>query len=116
LQDFLPVDAQLNATSVRRDTLRVAGRLEAELGPEPIFPLAGCPGEGVDLPAPPEPITVGIDGGYLRHWQHKQTHSVAIVGESVRRTAGGVCPHCLWPACSEHGLAMAWTDRADVLF
>jgi hypothetical protein len=43
LRDFLPVEARLNATSVRRDTLRVAGRLEAELGPEPVFPLAGCP-------------------------------------------------------------------------
>jgi hypothetical protein len=31
------------------------------------------------------PITVGIDGGYLRHWQHKQTHFVAIVGKSVPR-------------------------------
>jgi hypothetical protein len=83
LQDFLPLDARLNATSVRRQTLRVAGRLEAELGPEPIFPLAGCPGECANLPAPPEPITVGIDGGYLRHWQHKRAHFVAIVGESV---------------------------------
>jgi hypothetical protein len=31
----------------------------------------------------PAPITVGIDGGYLRHWQRKQAHFVAIVGESV---------------------------------
>src|ERR671933_1977794 len=83
LRDFLPVDAALNATSVRRDTLRVARRLEAELGPEPRFPLAGCPGDCAGLPRPPQPITVGIDGGYLRHWQHKQTHFVAIVGESV---------------------------------
>jgi len=83
LRDFLPVDSRLNASSVRRDTLRVARRCEAELGPEPVFPLAGCPGACASLPRPPEPITVGIDGGYLRHWQHKQTHFVAIVGESV---------------------------------
>jgi len=83
LQDFLPVDARLNTTSVRRQALQVAGRLEAELGPEPRFPLAGCPGECASLPAPPAPITVGIDGGYLRHWQRKSTHFVAIVGESV---------------------------------
>jgi hypothetical protein len=83
LRDFLPVDARLNTTSVRRQALQVAGRLEAELGPEPSFPLAGCPGECASLPAPPEPITVGIDGGYLRHWQRKQTHFVVIVGEAV---------------------------------
>jgi hypothetical protein len=83
LRDFLPVDARLNATTVRRDTLRVARRLEAELGPEPSFPLAGCPDACASLPVPPAPITVGIDGGYLRHWRHKQAHFVAIVGESV---------------------------------
>jgi len=66
LRDFLPVDTRLKAMSVRRDTMRVARRLEAELGPEPIFPLAGCPGECARLPAPPAPIIVGLDGGYLR--------------------------------------------------
>src|SRR5438270_1716185 len=85
LQDFLPVDAQLNAATVRRHTLRVARRLESELGPEPRFPLDGCPIECASLPAPPAPITVGIDGGYVRHWERKQTHFVAIVGESVPR-------------------------------
>ena len=85
LRDFLPVDAALNAMSVRRDAQRVARRLEAELGPEPIFPLAGCSGECRGLPAPPPPITVGLDGGYLRHWEHKQTHFVAIVGQSIPR-------------------------------
>ena len=69
--------------SVRRDTLQVARRMQAELGPEPIFPLAGCLGECAGLPPPPPPITVGIDGGYLRDWDHKHTHFVAIVGETV---------------------------------
>jgi hypothetical protein len=54
-----------------------------ELGPEPRFALAGCAAACASLPAPPPPITVGIDGGYLRHWERKQTHFVAIVGESV---------------------------------
>jgi hypothetical protein len=71
LRDFLPVDARLNATSVRRRTLRVAHRIEAELGPEPSFPSAGCSGECASLPVHPAPLTVGIDGGYLRHWRHK---------------------------------------------
>jgi hypothetical protein len=85
LRDFLPVDARLNATTVRRDTLRVARRLDAELGPEPIFPLTGCPDACAKLPAPPPPIVVGLDGGYLRSWDNKKTHFVAIVGESVPR-------------------------------
>ena len=71
LSDFLPVDTRLNATSVRRQTLRVARRIEAELGPEPVFPLGGCSGECACLSVPPEPITVGLDGGYLRHWERK---------------------------------------------
>ena len=73
LRDFLPVDANLNATSVRRDTLRVAGRLEAELGPEAVFLPAGCPAACDGLPMPPPPITVGLDGGYVRSSEHKQT-------------------------------------------
>ena len=83
LRDFLPIDVALNTTSVRRDTLRVARRLEAELGPEPAFPLAGCPRDCASLPPPPAAITVGLDGGYLRHSEHKQTQFVAIVGECV---------------------------------
>ena len=62
LRDFLPVDTALNGMAVRRDTLPVARRLEAELGPEPVFPLAACPAECTSLPAPLEPIIVGIDG------------------------------------------------------
>jgi len=81
----LPVGTTLNASTVRRDTLQVARRLDAELGPEPIFPIAGCPDACSSLPAAPPPITVGLDGGYLRSWEHKQTHFVAIVGESVPR-------------------------------
>jgi hypothetical protein len=83
LCDFLPVDTALNTSSVRRDALSVGRRLDMELGPEPDFPLAGCPGECASLSSAPEPIIVGIDGGYLRDWDHKQTHFVTIVGEAV---------------------------------
>ena len=80
-REFLPADAALNASSVRRDSLSVGRRLEMEPGPAPDLPLAGCPGECASLPPPPTPITVGLDGGYLRDWDHKQAHFVAIVGE-----------------------------------
>ena len=35
--------------------------------------------------APREPITVGIDGGSLRHWPQQQAHFLAIVGEAGPR-------------------------------
>ena len=56
LQDLLPVDARLNAKSVRRDALSIARRLEAELGPEPVLPLAGCPADCASLPPPTQTL------------------------------------------------------------
>ena len=49
-----------------------------------------------------EPGVVGIDGGYLRHWEHKQTHFVAIVGKSIpsrgeARCFGFVQSQDTWP-------------------
>ncbi|MBV9581129.1 MAG: ISKra4 family transposase, partial [Chloroflexi bacterium] len=72
LCDFLPIDAKLSATSVRRNTLRVAARCERDLTHDEAAtqPLRS----GQDVPG-----VVGIDGGYLRHWEHKHTHFVAIV-------------------------------------
>jgi hypothetical protein len=77
LGDFLPIDAKLSATSVRRNTLRVARRCERELhtGADAVTRASRS---GHDMAG-----VVGIDGAYLRHWQHKQTHLVAIVGKSV---------------------------------
>lgn len=83
VSDGLTVTALAGLVARRRDAehnvcssghLVVARRLESELGPEPRFPLAGCSDECPSLPAPPAPITVGIDGGYLRHWERKQAH------------------------------------------
>jgi hypothetical protein len=85
LRDFLPVDAKLNATSVRRQTLRVARRCETDLHAQ---------SEAVSRPSRRSqhaPAVVGIDGGYLRHWEHKQTHFVAIVGKSVPTSGAAKC-------------------------
>jgi hypothetical protein len=41
LQDFLPIDLSLDVKTVRYDTLKVAKRLEAELGDSESTP--GCP-------------------------------------------------------------------------
>ena len=43
LQDFLPIDLNLDVKTVRYDTLKVAKRLEAELGDEPLSCIEGEP-------------------------------------------------------------------------
>jgi hypothetical protein len=71
LRDFLPVDEHLSVSTVRRTTLGVARRCEAELGPEqPLF-IEGCPAEWEELPRPDLPLTVGLDGGYVHSSQQR---------------------------------------------
>ena len=67
LKDFLPVDATLNATTVQNHTLAVAQRCEDALGEEQWAFVDGCPADWETLPIPNGPITVGIDGGYVRN-------------------------------------------------
>src|SRR5262245_8542072 len=83
LQDFLPLDLTLDVKTGRYDTLKVAKRLEAELGDEhPCF-IDGSPTNWVLLPQPEGAFTVGIDGGYVRNWFDKQHNFEVIVGKSV---------------------------------
>jgi len=72
LRDFLPVDEELNISTVRRTALDVAGRCEAELGPEQPMFIEGCQAQWDDLPRPDLPLTVGLDGGYV-HSSHQRT-------------------------------------------
>ena len=65
LQDFLPLDLALDVKTVRYDTLKVAKRLEAELGDEQWGFIEGDPREWDRLPPPEGVFTVGIDGGYV---------------------------------------------------
>src|SRR5438128_1693267 len=72
LHDFLPVDEELNISRVRRTTLDVARRCEAELGPEQPMFIEGCQATWEELPRPDLPLTVGLDGGYV-HSSHQRT-------------------------------------------
>jgi hypothetical protein len=83
LRDFLPIDEATNASTVRNHTLAVAQRTEATLGEERVFFADGCPNDWNALPPAEGPITVGIDGGYLRHWTQKKKNFEVIVGKSV---------------------------------
>src|SRR4030095_10685074 len=83
LQDFLPLDLTLDVKTVRYDTLKVAKRLEAELGEEQLGFIDGDPSDWVLLPQPDGAFTVGIDGGYVRNWLDKKHHFEVIVGKSM---------------------------------
>ena len=83
LKDFLPLDATLAINTVRHDTLKVAERLEAELGEEHWSFIDGCPRDWAALPMPDGPITEGIDGGYVRSWDAKKKNFAVIVGKSI---------------------------------
>jgi hypothetical protein len=83
LKDFLPVDATLNATTIQNHALAVAQRCEDELGEEQGAFVEGCPADWETLPIPDGPLTVGIDGGYVRDWDEKKRQFEVIVGKSI---------------------------------
>ena len=83
LQDFLPVDETLNATTIQNHTLAVAQRCEDELRGDEGGGVVSCPGEGEPLSDPQGSFCVGLDGGYVRNWGQKQHHFEVIVGKSV---------------------------------
>jgi hypothetical protein len=83
LKDFLPVDATLNATTIQHHALAVAQRCEDELGEEQWAFVEGCPADWETLPIPDGPLTVGIDGGYVRHWEEKRQQFEVIVDKSI---------------------------------
>lgn len=83
LSDVLPVGEPINATTIRNDALRVAERMEAELGPEQRGFVEGCPRDWEEMPIPGPPVTVGIDGGYVRSWTDRPANFEVIVGKSV---------------------------------
>src|SRR5712691_10829496 len=83
LQDFLPLDRTLDVKTVRYDTLKVAKRLEAELGDEQPSCIEGDASDWDLFPLPEGSLKVGIDGGYVRNWVDKKRHFEVIVGKST---------------------------------
>jgi len=78
LTDFLPLEVTLDVKTVRYDTLKVAKRLEAELGDEQACFIEGSPSEWDLLPRPDGAFKVGIDGGYVRNWFAKKRNFEVI--------------------------------------
>src|SRR6266446_1420614 len=83
LKDFLPLDVALDIKTVHYDTLKVAKRIEAELGDEQPGFIDGSPSDWDLLPPPEGSFKVGIDGGYVRNWYAKKHHFEVIVGKST---------------------------------
>jgi len=84
-QDFLPIALSLDVKTVRYDILKVAKRLEAELGEEQASFIEGEPSDWELLLPPEGSCKVGIDGGYVRNWVDKKHKCEVMVGKSIRR-------------------------------
>ena len=83
LQDTLPVAETISAAGVRNHLQRVAQRIEAALGDEQVMFVEGCAREWAALPRPGAPLTVGIDGCYVRDWEDKKKNFEIVAGKSM---------------------------------
>ncbi len=92
LSEVLPLQA--NRATVYRHTQHVAVRLEGELGDEQPFFIEGCQRDWDALPRPDDPLTVGIDGGYV-HARDGDNRKAGwfelIVGKSVPTEGTAKC-------------------------
>ena len=95
LKEVLPVGDSTNQETIRSHLQETAERMEQELGDErPLNLFEGSEEEWEQLPLPDGPMTVGIDGGYVRT-AHKQGWFEVIAGKSVvafRREEAGEVP------------------------
>ena len=83
LQDVLPFDEPLEPVTIRNHVFRLAERLEDELGDEAFSYIEGCPRDWGELPRPDGPMTVGIDGGYVKAQGAEQGWFEVIAGKSI---------------------------------
>ncbi|GAG81063.1 unnamed protein product, partial [marine sediment metagenome] len=85
LQDVLPIHASHNGNTVRNHLHKTAKRQEGELEGKPRC-ISGCGNDWAKLPKPDKPLTVGIDGGYVRSCTDKKTNFEIIIGKSFSKT------------------------------
>ena len=85
LREFLPVDAKLSPSTVWKHAMKVAQRCETTSAEV----TSGLTDEVDDGEL--APITVGIDGGYLKHWHERTGNFEVIVGKSVAGNGAAKC-------------------------
>jgi len=83
LEDVLPMSEPLQPVTIRNHVLKLAERLENELGEEQGVYIQGCPRDWGELPIPDGPLTVGIDGGYVKAQGMAQGVFEVIAGKSI---------------------------------
>lgn len=83
LQDVLPFDEPLEAVTIRNHVCTLAERLEEELGDEQVSFIEGRPRDWGELSTPDGPLTVGIDGGYVKAQGAEQGWFEVIAGKSI---------------------------------
>ena len=89
LHEVLPIDEALAPCTIREHVFKVAERLEQQLGEEQWSFIDSCPAEWSRLPIPNGPLTVGLNGGYVRA-QGKPGWFEVIAGKSLLAfTRGG---------------------------
>ncbi|NET47130.1 ISKra4 family transposase [Okeania sp. SIO2B3] len=87
LEELLPIEGQINPTTVRNNVHKIAQRLENELGDEIDTYIEGTPRDWEQLPRPDLPLVVGVDGGYVRYYDKhnkKAGNFEVIVGKSIK--------------------------------
>src|SRR5712691_6746833 len=82
LKDVLPVTETLNQETVRQHLHATATKMEQALGEEKDYLFEGTEDEWAAQPTPDGPMTVGIDGGFVRA-RHKAGFFEVIAGKSI---------------------------------
>ncbi len=84
LKDVLPVNQKLNAATIRNHLGQVAHQVDEQLITDSTSNGEDCFDQPGLLAVEPESsIVMGVDGGYVRDWEHKKTCFEVIVGKSV---------------------------------
>ena len=82
LKDCFPVDDTLSISTTRRNTLKVAKKIDESLEEEKHIyatPFAKADPEAFEN----ETTVLGLDGAYIRLWSDKKTNFELIVGKSI---------------------------------
>jgi len=66
LAEVLPLEEELNPMTIRHHLLQVGESCEEALGEEQVSFVEGCPRDWAQWPIPDGPLTVGIDGAFVR--------------------------------------------------
>ena len=94
LQEILPIEGQINATSIRNNLQTLAFRLESELPEEAGILFEGCQRDWEKLPRPDLPLVVGMDGGYVRFYERKSAskgYFQVVAGKSIKADRTSKC-------------------------